>query len=592
MGSLRRSTSSGPFLAIAIDFGTTYSGVSYALSTTPDSINQIHKYPGSHHGYNDPVQVPTLLDLESGAWGYEVAPSMKPIKWFKLLLLKEDDIPRADIRDWPHVRDARRQLLARHETPVSVVGKFLRKIWEHALQELRTKMTVDGLPFKVAITVPAIWPPYAEKAMREAAKIAGILDERDIGETTLELVQEPEAAGLSILHERKNSPEIQTGESFVVCDAGGGTVDVISYIITSIAPYQVKECVNGDGRLAGATLIDEAFEKHIATKTNLRISELGLHDYQTFVAKWEMNPKRQFNGRAEQPAFILEPPIKAFSTWNRVRKKTDFAISAEEMRFFFEKSYTGIRTLINDQVKEVEKRTGKKPKHIFLVGGLGDSPYIYDKLQRLWNPIKVFRPNSRWSAVAHGAVMRLMRDGLFAHKSLLPKQQVALDILPEVTARKSRYSYGVVARHKIRHLKDYDKGVDRLEKDAEGQDVTYRMNWYLLKGSEVSRRQPVHFYYTKDIRGRLPPKCNFDIIYSDADVPPKRPGPGVQNLCRIECDWDKPFEQWKRVGNPADGWRRHENLTLAMTFEGGQPKWHLKVGANQVRREVLVDYMS
>jgi molecular chaperone DnaK (HSP70) len=90
-----------------------------------------------------------------------------------------------------------------------VVGFYLRKLWEHTYLKLKTKLEIDNLPLRVAITVPAIWPPYAQKAMREAARIAGITDKRDIGATTLDLVQEPEAAGLSILYERCDLPEIQ-----------------------------------------------------------------------------------------------------------------------------------------------------------------------------------------------------------------------------------------------------------------------------------------------------------------------------------------------------------------------------------------------
>lgn len=45
--------------------------------------------------------------------------------------------------------------------------------------------------------------------MREAAKRAGITKYRDIGETTLILVQEPEAAALASLFQRNSYPGIQ-----------------------------------------------------------------------------------------------------------------------------------------------------------------------------------------------------------------------------------------------------------------------------------------------------------------------------------------------------------------------------------------------
>jgi hypothetical protein len=42
--------------------------------------------------------------------------------------------------------------------------------------------------------------------------------------------------------------QIQVGDAFVLCDAGGGTVDLISYEITKKAPLELKELVPGKGQ--------------------------------------------------------------------------------------------------------------------------------------------------------------------------------------------------------------------------------------------------------------------------------------------------------------------------------------------------------
>jgi hypothetical protein len=187
-----------------------YSGVSWAFSENPDTIHEIQGWPGEYHSHRNEDQVPTQFDLPSGKWGFEITPDMKPMKWFKLLLLKEDDIISEEIRNSELLQHAKAQLRSPNApTATVIVGKYLRKLWQHAYSELKSRLDIDSLPLRVAITVPAIWPPYAYKAMRDAAEIAGILDERGIGRTTLDLVQEPEAAGLSILFERGKLPEIQ-----------------------------------------------------------------------------------------------------------------------------------------------------------------------------------------------------------------------------------------------------------------------------------------------------------------------------------------------------------------------------------------------
>ena len=39
----------------------------------------------------------------------------------------------------------------------------------------------------------------------------------------------------------------KVGDAFVLCDAGGGTVDLISYEITKLDPLELRELVPGTG---------------------------------------------------------------------------------------------------------------------------------------------------------------------------------------------------------------------------------------------------------------------------------------------------------------------------------------------------------
>jgi len=101
----------------------------------------------------------------------------------------------------------------------------------------------------------------------------------------------------------------------------------------------------------------------------------------------------------------------------------------------------------------------------------------------------------------------------------------------------------------------------------------------------------VTFKYRQYSKGPPSRKCVFVIRYGTADTPPRRVDPTVFELCRIECEWDRPFEEWKAVGDPDEGWRRYDDLVLAMRFEG-EPKWKVHVGSNQAEYDVKVDYMG
>jgi hypothetical protein len=60
------------------------------------------------------------------------------------------------------------------------------------------------------------------------------------------LIKEPEAAALYTIHSLGFT--LSEKDAFVVCDAGGGTVDLISYEVASLAPIlQLKELVPGTG---------------------------------------------------------------------------------------------------------------------------------------------------------------------------------------------------------------------------------------------------------------------------------------------------------------------------------------------------------
>ena len=50
----------------------------------------------------------------------------------------------------------------------------------------------------------------------------------------------------------------QVGDVFVLCDAGGGTVDLISYKVTQTSPtFLIEEAAVGSGDKCGATFIDQ-----------------------------------------------------------------------------------------------------------------------------------------------------------------------------------------------------------------------------------------------------------------------------------------------------------------------------------------------
>jgi molecular chaperone DnaK (HSP70) len=193
-----------------------YSGVAWAWSGDPDNVNIVTNWPT--RGLNlshirDDAKAPSALYYGAGEthWGHAIKEDEEPTRWFKLLLLKEEDLGE-DVKASPFLLQARTKLSEQGITPERAVADYLARLWQHTLASMkrsRGALAVDGLPFKVVLTVPAIWKPYAHEKMRAAAQAAGILDRRSAGDTTFKLVSEPEAAALATLNEFRDRQDIE-----------------------------------------------------------------------------------------------------------------------------------------------------------------------------------------------------------------------------------------------------------------------------------------------------------------------------------------------------------------------------------------------
>jgi hypothetical protein len=245
-------------------------------------------------------------------WGHAITEDEDAIRWFKLLLLKDEDL-QDDIRDSSFLNKAKTKLLELGITPEQAVADYLSLLWDHTMSSMKRARgagAVDGLPLKVVLTVPAIWKPYAHEKMRNAARAAGILNPRPCGETTLKLVSEPEAAALATLNEFRACHNIKKGDVYVVCDVGGGTADIISYKIKETDPLVLYEIVEGKGKLCGAVFVDEAFQGLIKSRIGQqkweklsRASKVKLMN-----DEWEFGIKRAFDGEPKKSWTCQLPP--------------------------------------------------------------------------------------------------------------------------------------------------------------------------------------------------------------------------------------------------------------------------------------------
>jgi hypothetical protein len=160
----------------------------------------VDNWPNGPH-----VKVPTEISYGKDGtvhWGYAIPPGAERLSWFKLLLAGED--LQEDLKESKQLKATAKLLRELNKGVEEVTADYLKHIWDFAMLGIRQQnhRSVDGMPFRIVIGIPAKWPQKARLKMRNAAANAGLLNPRAGGLVTeLEFVAEPEAAAVAAFYE-------------------------------------------------------------------------------------------------------------------------------------------------------------------------------------------------------------------------------------------------------------------------------------------------------------------------------------------------------------------------------------------------------
>lgn len=291
---------------------------------------------------------------------------------------------------------------------MDVAEDFLTALHKHTLEQIR--LEVSEKAFKNAtveyvVTVPAVWSELAMRRTEEAAKRAGLgegpiklLPELNLVSKGLKLMPEPEAAALYLLrhqHMNPNQRQVSQGETMLVCDAGGGTVDLITYKIESLHPLKVREAAIGTGDLCGSTFIDQNFANYFEECMGpVGYAELRASQRQAVVKNFEL-VKCAFADAPHHPRYHVQVPGVADLPDAGIIGG-EFELSREKMRELFEPVVSKVLELIAGQVAQVT-RGGGNVDVILLVGGFGESPYLFQRINEwaMQRGTMVLQPSGR-----------------------------------------------------------------------------------------------------------------------------------------------------------------------------------------------------
>ncbi|KAI0118627.1 hypothetical protein GGR51DRAFT_570436 [Nemania sp. FL0031] len=551
-------THNDTLIVVGIDFGTTHSGVSWAINEGDKKIRLITDWRNPQATNADQEKVPSKISYKDGQvqhWGYEVSIKEESFKWIKILL--EPGQKYSDT-----VEDVKRsnELLAQlGMTADQVVRDYLRELWAYTRENIRKRIDEDEwesiFQLRVILTVPAIWSHLAKDRTMRAAKEAGLPDD-------IRIVTEPEAAALATLKSKAAEHTIQVSEScqytfrfdlsattaddvvdqpgdaFVVCDAGGGTVDLISYKVNSTKPLELVECVEGDGGLCGSVFLDMAFEKYIISLVGQEVyAEIKQANKNKMLRDFEFGVKRAFDGSNDKDYSVDLKGIHDNEEEGIIDDTIPLKLSM--LRTIFDQIYCQIDNLVQNQVQEVKEK-GLAVKSILLVGGFGGNRYIHNRLEATygsWN-IRVLQVDDAWSAVCRGACLWGLEQPLSTKSTDGDPQSTRLgataqEELGTITARISKYNYGVLymepfdpRKHDPRD-QHTDPATGRLM--ATNQGETYHIG----KTLDISLRRAVDRidWRSKGVRSF------YETLYiSEHQVPSSRRDDSVKVLCSVKFD--------------------------------------------------------
>ena len=402
--------------------------------------------------------MPSVLTYSANTghrWGYGIGDSAYVIRWTKLKLevpSRRDALAlmRQTLEEAP-LLNTRPQSTAQDEvprhlikTPAIIVTDYLNEVIYQVrldIENSRETHTLENFPIDIVITHPAVWDARAQNLTFRAVLSAfrRVFHDIRVRPNVVRLASEPEACAQYTVQAAQaddtvTSQQLRAGECFIVVDAGGGTVDLVSYRIDQLTPsFKITKVTAVSSGRYGATRIDNCFLKEFLPS---RLSEAdykrlmslggvkdrygrGSHTVfkrgEQLVLKGFEDIKHAFRGSQtsrpdRETAGVLDLPPGIGLERNAARR-TDAGqlfITSEDMEEMFSDCIVGIRKLIQEQLLQIDlDRRQLTVRTIFLSGGFSNSEYLFSKVNELARSqgFGLLRGSESWTAVARGGVL-------------------------------------------------------------------------------------------------------------------------------------------------------------------------------------------
>ncbi|PVH80873.1 putative heat shock 70 kDa protein 12A [Cadophora sp. DSE1049] len=418
------------------------------------------------------------------------------------------------------------------------------------------------------LTVPAVWSDKAKDTTVKAAKQAGL--------HPLALIKEPEAAAMYTLHMLRDKA-LSIGDAFVICDAGGGTFDLISYEITQSSPrLELKELVPGKGGMAGSLGLNKRFEEAVKDVVG-EDQYIGLRKTKGFelaLLDFDQRVKIAFRGDTGEDYYINFPFADLVPDPEKNLFSNCWIMKGNDLKAIFDPLIVDIERLVDEQVNLVKVKRlsdghlkANEIKAIFLVGGFGSNQYLKACLEKNHSHIQIIQPHGAWEAIVKGAVL-----------SQLPEEAV-------IVSNQATRHYGVNAMFPFQPDRDADQ--TKTFGSITGEDRVHLMTWYILRGKDLMREQVVKFPFYRSLpEGFANSQLIFtdELIQSESKTPPVHPSPSTTKVnCVLTADLSGvDRSHFPRVTGKDDNVYYEVHYDLLITIKPAMMKFSLELKGKEM----------
>jgi molecular chaperone DnaK (HSP70) len=419
------------FVVIGIDFGTTYSGFTYAFSEE-EKVYDYKEWDDSSILYAKTKTQLLYINGKPEYWGHTAViedanrhdsqAEIYRIFNFKMQLSQQ-------YYQYPGIPE--KKFLV-----IDLVSEYLKFIKDKALEIVRDKTIDDNIEDRIiwCLTVPSIWTDEQKNKMRTAAIKAGMISNSDDDYHKLILVYEPEAA--AVYCRQKGSVGLDENDCYMIVDCGGGTVDITTRVVNKKNDLLVLNAIQGvtvDGGPYGSTYVDKKFMTFLSEKItpkalddfHERYPREFLHIYQ----QWEkdkiiLNLADFKNGTAFRYPDTLRNFLK--KTYPNIFEEivesegsdTTITIEGNELAGFFTESLNGLVDKVEKQFQKL-KDANRKCDYIILVGGYSNCPLLKETIQKKFSSKvkKIIQDSNPGAAVVEGATWLGLNPNLNATRT-------------------------------------------------------------------------------------------------------------------------------------------------------------------------------